>query len=60
MKKLAIALALSCISLTSYAQESSEEVVNETEVSTGSDAETTTSGGDETSPQHEDDSTCGK
>jgi hypothetical protein len=60
MKKLTIALALCCVSLTGFAQESSEEIVNETEVSTGSDAETPSSGADETSPQHDGGCGCGK
>ncbi len=45
MKKFAIALALTCVSFASFAQETNgEEVVNETEISTGSDAETASAG----------------
>jgi hypothetical protein len=52
MMKLAIALALSCFSLTGFAQETGEEIVNETEVSTGSD-ETASAGTEETTPQQD-------
>jgi hypothetical protein len=51
MKKLVIALALTGVSLTGFAQEASEEVVNETVISTGSDAETASAGEDHTAPQ---------
>ena len=59
MKKLTIALALCSISLTGFAEETGGEIVNETEVSTGSDAEPST-GGDDTSIQHDGGCGCDK
>ncbi len=58
MMKLVIALALTCVGLTGFAQENSEEIVNETEVSTGSDTETVSSGGDELEPRLNADCGC--